>query len=234
MNGKTFAHLPSSFIISNVFLIIIIIIITILLNYRFDFYQISRLKMHHTTRSQGRSYSTFICNVFTLFALLSIDCWAAVIKWRFVRSFTDIRYKSGISLFIIRHSIISNKWVLCCILKKVFAGCVNKQLKSDAERPSSININELHRIHQKCAQYQFVHHQTKVFSKAIRYVCIDYSFWYFVLPNEFINERKSSTFTVIEYAHTSWHLFCLTLYWGYINDSNVCYHSAEVYQSGIW
>lgn len=72
--------------------------------------------------------------MYSLFALLSNYCSVAVFA-----GFCWCQPPRISSLFIIRHFIMRE-----CIGTVLL---VDKQLKSDAERPFAININELHRIH---------------------------------------------------------------------------------------
>lgn len=72
--------------------------------------------------------------MYSLFALLSNYCSVAVFA-----GFCWCQPPRISSLFIIRHFIMRE-----CIGTVLL---VDKQLKSDADRPFAININELHRIH---------------------------------------------------------------------------------------
>ena len=119
-------HLPFPFIIMR--LLLIIIIITTLLNYRFDFVQITRkrsaclrcvyLQWAHTQRR--------------LFALLSICCvWLAVCVVRI--QVGSQKRESSSSLFIILQSIMRESY-------RPSIELVDKQLKCDAERRPSLLI----------------------------------------------------------------------------------------------
>lgn len=70
----------------------------------------------------------------------------------------------------------------------------NKQLKSDAERLSPININEVHRIHQNVLNINLCSNQK----------CTSKQFDMFALTTLFDicgNATEKTTFTVIENAH---------------------------------
>lgn len=164
-------------------------------------------KMHHHHRSQGRV--PLICSTFVYDVPVYLHCcsnWLlggcdmmTALSLSLFNQTGRCFATTGISLFIIRHSIIMRRW----------SWFVDKQLKSDAERPSPININELHRIHRNVLNINLCSNQPKFtlsLSWAIRYVCIEYSFLVFVSANQ--------TFAVIENAQTHYDIVCLTLPWG--------------------
>lgn len=116
-------------------------------------------KMHHHHRSQGRV--PLICSTFVYDVPVYLHCcsnWLLggcdMMNARSLSLFNQTGRcfaTTGISLFIIRHSIIMRRW----------SWFVDKQLKSDAERPSPININELHRIHRNVLNINLCSNQPK-------------------------------------------------------------------------
>lgn len=129
--------------------------------------------------------------MYSLFALLSNYCSVAVFA-----GFCWCQPPRISSLFIIRHFIMRE-----CIGTVLL---VDKQLKSDAERPFAININELHRIHHNSIDLVPI----SVFS---------FHFW------QYFRSYWKCTYY---YDMFAWH--CLR-----INDSNVCchYRSSSVWGS---
>lgn len=184
----------------------------IILNYRCDFRQILRCI---TTTGHKAGFRWSAVHLFTMYQFICIvvpiDCWAAAIWW--LRSLSLFNQTgrcfatTGISLFIIRHSIIMRRW----------SWFVDKQLKCDAERPSPININELHRIHRNVLSINLCSNQPKfTLSLLSNSICL-----HWILFSGFCL-GKPNLCSYWKCTNTLWHcLFDTALR---INDSNVCYH----------
>lgn len=172
-------------------------------------------KMHHHHRSQGRV--PLICSTFVYDVPVYLHCcsnWLlggcdmmTALSLSLFNQTGRCFATTGISLFIIRHSIIMRRW----------SWFVDKQLKSDAERPSPININELHRIHRNVLNINLCSNQPKfTLSLLSNSICL-----HWILFSGFCL-GKPNLCSYWKCTNTLWHcLFDTALR---INDSNVCYH----------